>query len=355
MIMTYIIAGAFAFLLTIGLSLLALKFFPKWGLLDRPEKYGLKRKPIPYSGGLLLFFVFLICSLIFLDYDKHLIGLTVGASLIILVSFLDDRYDLSPYLRIVVHIIAALILVFSGIGMKSISNPLGGLIDLEAYQVPIQIGDIFYHFTLLADIFTIFWVVILSNVMNWLDGLNGLPSGISFIGFVVIFILSIRPGQTIDQSYVSILSIIMASICLAFWFFDFYPAKILMGDTGSMFLGFMLATLAIFSGSKIATAFLVLGIPILDAVWIFFRRVLEKKSPVKGDLKHFHHRLLYAGLSHRKALVFNYVLCAFFGAAALLLKSSIHKLFAILALIIIMFFVGATVVYRGRKNGNGLN
>lgn len=333
----YLLASVSAFLITLVLTFLAIKFFPKLGLLDKPEKYGLKRKPIPYFGGLIIFSTFIICSLIFLDFDKHLWGLILGAGLMVSVSFLDDKYGLSPYLRIVVHILAASILIFSGTQIKSISSPFGGgFIDLKNFQV-------------IVAIFTLFWVVGMSNTMNWLDGLNGLPSGVSFIGFLVIFLLSIRPGHTIDQSYVATLSIVMAMASLAFLMFDFYPAKILMGDTGSMFLGFMLASLAIFSGGKIATAFLVMGFPILDAVWVFFRRIFEKKSPVKGDLKHFHHRLLYAGFSHKKALLINYILCGIFGAAALLLESSVEKMFAIFVLIIIMVCAGAFIVNRGKK------
>jgi UDP-GlcNAc:undecaprenyl-phosphate GlcNAc-1-phosphate transferase len=130
---------------------------------------------------------------------------------------------------------------------------------------------------------------------------------------------------------------------LVFWYFDFYPAKILMGDTGSMFLGYTLAALAIFSGGKMATAFLVMGFPILDAFWVIVRRILNGKSPLKGDLFHFHHRLIYAGLSERSALVVIYSAAAVFGLMAVFLSSA-QKIWAIIGLFATMAILGFGIV-----------
>lgn len=346
----YFLPAIFAFALTFGLILVALKIFPMLGLMDRPHKYGLKRKPIPYYGGLTIVIGFAISVFLFVKLDSHLIALLTAAFLIVMVSFLDDRYGLSPWLRLMVQILAALILVFAGIGIHSISNPLGEPFTLDSIIAVFTI-DKMYSISVFSALFTVIWVVALMNTMNWTDGLNGLPSGITAIAALTIFLLSIRPGIHFDVSSqvpVAMMSIILFGCTLAFWLFDFHPAKILMGDTGSMFLGFLLATLAIFSGGKIATAFLVLGFPILDFFWVIIRRILQGKSPLKGDLKHLHHRLLEVGLSERKTLLLIYLLCAGFGFIAVYLEG-ISKLYALIVLLVFMVLVGGITVSVSRK------
>lgn len=344
----YVLVATFAFTLTFFLTLAAFLLFPKLGLLDRPAKYGLKRKPIPYYGGLAIFLGFVISVLLFVKIDLHLIGLLVGASMVMMISFLDDFYGLSPWLRLAVQMLAAVVLVVAGIGIHTISNPLGPALNMDQWIVTI---DRVYQLSVFSALFTIVWVVGIVNTMNFLDGLNGLPSGVTVIAAFTLFLLSIRPDIHYDissQTTVALLSLILFGCALAFWLFDFYPAKILMGDTGSMFLGFLLANLAIFSGGKIATAFLVLGFPILDAGWVIVRRIVQGKSPLKGDRKHLHHRLLEVGLSDRKALIFIYVLCAVFGGIAVFLEG-IQKLYAIIALAILMAILGWFAVYYKRK------
>lgn len=344
----FIFPALFAFGLTLIFTVAAIRFFPKWGLMDRPHKYGLKRKPIPYYGGLILVIVFVITSLLFVEIDKHVLGVILGALMIAGISFLDDLRNINPWIRLLVQILAAVTIVLSGIGIMSITNPLGGVIELNQFELSIPIGDDFYQFTILADLFTIIWIVLIVNTMNFLDGLNGLVSGIGVIASFTVFMLSIRPDNLIDQTTVATLAIILGTVCLAFWLFDFHPAKILMGDTGSMFIGFLLAVFAIFSGGKIATAFLVLGFPILDAFWVITRRIVRGRSPMQGDLKHLHHRLLEVGLTERKALILMYLLSAFFGLSAIFL-GSLQKLFLIVAMGIIMVIMATIVVYYGFK------
>lgn len=344
----YIIPALFAFLLTVILTFFALKLFPKWGLLDRPHKYGLKRKPIPYYGGLVIVFVFVVSVLVFTDIDRNLIGVLVGALMIAGISFLDDLKSINPWIRLFVQLIAAFTIVISGIGIESITNPLGGVIELNKFIIDIPLGENVIEFTILADLFTIIWIVLIVNTMNFLDGLNGLVSGVGFLAASTVFILSIGEYNVIDQTTVATLAIVLASTCLAFWFFDFYPAKILMGDTGSMFIGFLLAVFAIFSGGKIATAFLVLGFPILDAFWVITRRIVRGQSPMKGDLKHLHHRLVEVGLTERKALILIYLLCTFFGGSAIFLGST-QKLYLIITMGVLMVIMASLIVFYGLK------
>lgn len=342
----YILPAIFSFSLTIILTFLALRLFPKWGLLDRPAKYGLKRKPIPYYGGLILVFVFVFSVFLFAEIDKAVIGVIIGGLMISAVSFLDDLKDINPWIRLGVQFLAAFIIVFSGIGIESISNPFGGVIELNQFAITLPIGENIFTFMIFADLFTIFWIVLIVNTMNFLDGLNGLVSGVGLIASVTIFLLSIGEHNIIDQTNVSTLAIILASVCFAFWIFDFYPAHILMGDTGSMFIGFLLALFAIFAGGKIATAFLVLGFPILDAFWVIMRRIMQGKSPMQGDLKHLHHRLVEVGLTERKALVLIYLLCALFGLSAIFLGTT-QKLYLILAMGLLMIIMASIIVFYG--------
>lgn len=341
----FIFAGSFAFILSLVLTFFATKKFPKWGLLDRPQKYGLSRKAIPYYGGLILFIVFVISVLLFVKFNTLLVVFLISATLITAISFADDLYGISPFPRLFVQILCGAILFFGGISINVISNPFGEALNLQLLRDP------FAGVAILSLIATVLWVVMIVNTMNFIDGLNGLPSGVAVIASLTIFFLSIRPGIHYDistQIPVAMMSIILFGTVLAFWFFDFYPAKILMGDTGSMFLGFVLATLAIFSGGKLATAFLVLGFPILDAIWVIVRRLVQGKNPMKGDLKHFHHRLLESGLSERRALFVIYALCAVFGFIAVVFVG-VQKVYALGFLFVAMGFAGFLSVYGKRR------
>lgn len=342
----YLIPAAFSFVLTIILVLLALKFFPKWKLMDRPNKYGLKRKPIPYYGGLIFVIVFVLATLIFVKIDIRVLGVLIGALMIAGVSFVDDLKGLNPWIRLFVQILGAITVVLSGVGIASISNPLGDPIVLDQIKFELRFGDFVLPIILLADMFAVIWIVLIINTMNFLDGLNGLVSGVSFIAVATLFVLSVGEHNLVDQTTIATLTVIVASMTLAFWIFDFHPAKILMGDTGSMFLGFLIAVFAIFAGGKIATAFLVLGFPILDAFWVITRRIVQGQSPMKGDLKHLHHRLLEIGLSERKALILIYILCAFFGGSAVFLGTT-QKLYLIIVMGVLMVIMASIIVFYG--------
>jgi UDP-GlcNAc:undecaprenyl-phosphate GlcNAc-1-phosphate transferase len=309
----------------------------------------LKRAPIPYYGGIAIVTAFVLSILIWVKLDWEIIGFLFFGLVVAGVSFIDDRRGLSPILRLGVQVTAGIGLFFSGAEIHSLPNPFGGEINLSAMMLNLPMwGWGLAIFSLLA---TVLWVVMIMNTMNWIDGMNGLPSGITVIAALTIFGLSIRPDlQSIDQSTVAAMALILAMVVLAFWFHDFYPAKILMGDTGSMFLGYCLAALAIFSGGKIATAFLVMGVPILDAFWVILRRLLSGKSPLKGDLSHFHHRMINAGLSEKKALALIYAVAGVFGLMAVFLSSS-QKIWAIIGLFATMAILGfGIVVLEVEKN-----
>lgn len=329
----------FSFVLAIVFILLALKFFPKLKLMDRPHKYGLDRAPIPYYGGLAIYFAFLISLLIFVPLEKHVIGLLIGSSMIMLLGFFDDLFGLSPWFRLGVQFLAAVVLVLFGIGILSIKLPFIGVISFDQFLW----GGIY----MASALFTILWVMTILNTMNFVDGVSGLVSGVSFVAGLTIFFLSVNPGlheNPQSQLPVALIALIIAMISLAFLLFDFPAAKILMGDTGSTFLGFMLASLAIFSGGKVATAFLVLGIPILDMIWVVLRRTMSGKKFWQGDLMHLHHRLLKLGFSRRQVVLLYLLITAVFGFSAVMLVSSQQKFFMVVALTVLMLLLAAALV-----------
>lgn len=346
----YFKAALFIFVLTIGLILLAIRFSPKLGLLDRPQKYGLDRKPIPYYGGLVLFSSFLIGVLLFVPLNSAVTGLLIGGTLIATLGFFDDYLSLSPWIRLSIQFLAAAILVFSGIGIFSINLPFLGMVPFDT--------PVFQGVMIFSALFTVLWVMTILNTMNFVDGVSGLSSGVSFVAGLTLFFLSIHPGlheNPESQLPVAMMALIIAMSSLAFLIFDFPRAKILMGDTGSTFLGFTLATLSIFSGGKVATAFLVLGIPILDMIWVVSRRIFSGQKFWQGDRKHLHHRLLDLGFSERKVVLIYLSITAIFGFGAISLVSSQQKFFMITALGFLMLLLAFALVFlSGRKKGKTL-
>ncbi len=339
----YLLAGMSAFVFTFVLVLLALWLFPRLGLMDRPQRYALKRDAIPYYGGLTMFLAFLMSVILFVPFTVQLLGVLIGLALIVGVSFLDDMFQVRPIFRLAVQSVAAIVISLFGVGIRSITNPLGGILALDHFQV-----SLFGHTVLLLGLlFTILWIVFVVNSMNFFDGVPGLLSGISFIAAIVLFLLSLRVGHVVDQRQLIYLSIILAGCCAAFMFFDFPTPKILMGDSGSMFLGFLLAISAIFAGGKVATLLIVLGIPLLDAIWSIIRRLLHGKSPFSGDLNHLHHRLLRAGFSEREVLVTMYGISGLFGLATLFL-SSYQKMLALGAIVFSMLLLSLLLFWRMR-------
>jgi len=321
--------------------------------MDRPHKYGLKRNPIPYPGGILLFIVFTALALIFFQPNLKLIGLLIGGALLVTVSFIDDRVELPPWLRLFTQIMVAIIMVAVGIGIESITNPFGGYIALDQIKLTIDWGAMTSTIMLFSAIFTVIWIVLIVNTMNWLDGIPGLVSGITVLASMTLFFLSI--SDLVNQPEIATMAIIVGMMALAFWMFDFYPPKILLGDSGSMFFGLLIAVMAIFSGGKIATAFLILGFAILDALFVIVHRIYNKKAPWKGGewdkyrkAVHLHHRLLQSGFSERQVLIVIYFLSAVFGISALFL-GTFGKFWAIVILAIASFVLGLILKVKGRK------
>lgn len=315
------------------------------GVLDDPQKRPhpatLHTKPVARGGGLSLFFAIALTSLLFLPLDQRLLGVLVGGAIIVLIGFLDDRQDINPYWRLIGQVLAALVVVGSGIGIAFISNPFGsGIIDLSHPQIQIDIFGHVRHLWVLSAGFALFWIIALANAVSWSSGVDGQLSGFVAIAAFVIGLLSLNFSADITQWPITVLAGVVSGGYLGFLVFHKYPQKIMPGFGGATLAGFMLAVLSIATTAKVGTLLIVLAIPLTDAIYIVFRRILSGKSPVWGDRGHLHHRLLNAGWSKSKIAYFYWGATALLGVLALNLNAH-HKFYTIIG---VALGIGALIV-----------
>lgn len=304
-------------------------------------------EPKPKLGGLAIFLTFtvgLLALALISGTDEiaglRLFGLILGGLILVIGGALDDKYDLTPAVQILFPLAASTLVVLTGTHISYITNPFGGEIVLDQIK--------FGGYPVFGSILVFLWVLGMTYTTKFLDGMDGLVSGISGIAALVIFGLSLAPE--VNQTTTAFIALVFAGAVFGFLPHNFYPARIFLGEGGSTLAGFMIGVLAVISGAKIATALLVFGIPILDAAWVIARRLWFRSSPFVGDKKHLHFRLLDVGLSQRQAVYLLYFLAALFGGVAVFLQS-LGKLVALMILSAVMVVVAISVViiYR-RKN-----
>ena len=324
-----------AFIFTVLATPISLIFIKKWGILDDPQTHKhpaiIHKKPIPRAGGIPLFIGVFLASLLFLPMVKITIAI-FGASLIcLLIGTFDDKFDVSPYLRFIINIISAIIVVWAGVNVPFITNPFGGILFLNSLKLPFITG---FELTFFSYLIAVLWIVWVMNMLNWSKGVDGQMPGIVAISAIVIGILSLRFPVLDQYSLMSAtLSFIIAGASLGFLVFNFYPAKIFPGY-GATAIYLLLAVASIFSGAKLATAILVMGVPMTDGAFTIARRILTGHSPFWHDKKHLHHLLLDLGFGQRRIALFYWTVSAILGALSLVLSSK-GKLFAIIMLVII--------------------
>lgn len=327
-----------SFIIVVIATPLSIIFIKKLGIIDDPKKHKhpaiLHKKPVPRGGGIPLFIGVLIAGLLFLPLTKIVIALFLASFISLLVGVLDDKYDLSPYIRFIFNIIAGLIIVGSGVGIPFVTNPFGGTFYLDAFRFTF---DFFGQHSILvfSDLIAIIWLVWVMNMLNWSKGVDGQMPGIVAISAIVIGILSLR-FPVIDQTNLisAKLSFILAGASLGFLIFNFYPAKIFPGY-GATSIYLLLGALSILSSAKLATAILVMGVPMIDGSMTIIRRILSGKSPFWHDKKHLHHLLLHMGYGQRRVALFYWIISAILGSLSLFLTSK-GKLFAVVMVIILV-------------------
>lgn len=363
--MSYFLPFSLSFILSLVLTGFAQWLGSHYQIAPRPRRRDVHKKPMPRFGGVAIFFAFFLVSFVFFNLvqptltfdpgvifgiDKHLVGIWLAAALITFAMLADDLRSLLAWQKLSLQILAVVVVIASGIGIDKLSNPFGNAIDLNSVYIPIlTYKGIVYHFSLWSDLLTFLWLVGMMNVINFVDGVDGLAGGISAIAAFVIFVLAL--DSSVNQPATALLSIILAGAAAGFLIWNFPPAKIFMGDSGSMFLGFILGILAIISGGKLATAFLVLGFPIIDGILVAGGRMLRGENPLTTpDKTHLHHRFLRAGFSAKEAIIALYLISAAFGLLALKFKT-FNKIITAFVLIILLVVLIKILNLLARKNG----
>lgn len=294
---------------------------------------------MPLLGGIALLLAFAAGILASRDgliggflLPKHLAGLLAGAAALAVGGAIDDRFRLRPLAQLAFPAAASLIVIASGIGADVITNPFGGILRLDLWDITLfERGGVPYSLTLPADLFTFAWLMGMTYTTKLLDGLDGLVAGLGFIGAAVLALLALTPE--FGQPELARLAMAFGGACLGFLAYNARPASIFLGEGGSTIVGFTLGVLAILSGAKIGVTLLVLAVPVLDAAWTVFRRlVLERVPLASGDRGHLHFRLLDLGLGHGRTVVLFWSFAAGFGAVGLFLSDSRTKALAFVLL-----------------------
>ncbi len=267
------------------------------GAMDRPSPRKVHLKPIPRWGGLALWLSFCLSLLALGALKGRILSVVVAGSLMALVGAIDDKFGLPARLKLLAQIVASSLLILLGIKVSFITNPFGpGLLYLGFWGL----------------LFSLVWFVGITNTINLIDGLDGLAAGISSFAAATMLALSLLHGR--EES--ALMSAALLGACLGFLPFNFHPAKIFMGDSGSQFLGITLAAIAVVGALKSATLLalvapaVALGVPILDTAFAILRRLVTRRPVFQPDKEHIHHRLLALGLSHRNAVLLLYGITA---------------------------------------------
>lgn len=322
------------------LTPLAGRIGERFGIVDRPRQGELGVKVVARTGGYAMLVAFFLALAVswpllprFPDEYPRLVGLALGMAAIVAIAIADDVKRLGPKVQLLGQIVVALIPFFFGVAIDNIASPFGGILKVPDYLV----GPL-----------TVLWMVGMMNTFNFIDTMDGLAAGIGAIASVVLFFISFQLGQF----SIAVLPLALAGATVAFLVFNFNPARIFMGTSGSMFIGYALAVLGIIGGAKLATTTMVVGVAIADVAMVIIYRLSQGRSPFKGgDSAHLPHRLLKLGLSQREVAFLIYGLCLTFGLMALLFTRA-QKLIGFAALGLAMLVMMWAISNRGwREEG----
>lgn len=342
--MYYIGMLLLAALISFGFTPVAKRMAYKLGAIDVPkDERRIHKKPIPRMGGLAIYISFALVGLIASKFNSQVVGIISGGTLLVIAGMIDDVKPLRPIQKLIVQILAAVILIMFGVVINGFTIPFASNAET------IIIGS-------LGIPFTIIWVVAITNAVNLIDGLDGLASGLGVIFSITLFAISMISGRPTAM----ILTAVLAGSCLGFLPFNFNPASIFMGDTGSMFLGFTLAAISTQGAIKSAAAMalavpiLVLWLPIFDTLFAMVRRKINKRPIMEADRGHLHHRLLDMGLSQKQVVFTMYAISIALGSAAVLamILSTKKSYFILLLVCFITLSIGIEFGFISRKSKN---
>ncbi|WP_449537824.1 glycosyltransferase family 4 protein [Ferdinandcohnia sp. Marseille-Q9671] len=302
------ITSLICLIVSILITPLVIRFAIKIGATDKPNQRKVHQKIMPRLGGLAIFLSFLMGYLILQPESPYKWPILIGAIIIIITGFLDDIYELSPKLKLAGQLIAAFVVIFNGVDVEMVNLPFGlGEFQLGFLTIPL----------------TLIWIVGITNAINLIDGLDGLAAGVSSIALITISGMAIIMG---DGFVLSIALLVLFST-LGFLFYNFHPAKIFMGDTGALFLGYMIAVLSLLGFKNVTlisfiVPIIILGVPISDTFFAIIRRLVNKQPISAPDKSHLHHCLLRLGYGHKKTVLIIYGISAIFGFSAVIFSQA---------------------------------
>lgn len=298
----------FPFLLAMLISFVLTPYIKKLafaiGAIDKPDNRKVHKKIMPRLGGLAIYIGFMVAAVASIELTKEIVGVLIGGTVIVIIGILDDKYSLPAKVKLLGQIFAAAILVLFGIEIEWVNHPLGGYIYTEYFSIPL----------------TIFWVISFTNVVNLIDGLDGLAAGVSAIASITVILVAAQMGYF----HVAVLTSALAGGIVGFIRYNFNPATIFMGDTGSMFIGYMLAAISVLGAFKTAATIslivpaIALGLPIMDTSFAILRRYSNGRPIFQPDKGHIHHRLLAMGMNQKQAVLLMYGITALLGIGAVL-------------------------------------
>lgn len=325
----YILAAlAAAFVVAYAVTPAVKKLAFKIGAMDVPkDDRRMHSVPIARIGGLAIFLGFVFGVLIFGEIDLPMRGILLGSVIIVVMALIDDLLDLPAWIKFIVQIVAALVAIGHGVRIEVISNPNvfspSAYLPLNFLSVPV----------------TLIWIVAITNSVNFIDGLDGLAAGVSSISSLSMLIIAVL----VSEPNIAVIMAALTGACLGFLPYNLNPAKIFMGDTGALFIGFILATVSIeglfkfYAIMSFAVPFLILALPIFDIVFAVARRLLAGKSPMSSDRGHVHHRLIDMGFNQKQAVTIMYSFSGILGLTAVVLTASgeLRALFLLVGMIVI--------------------
>ena len=328
-----------AFLIALIVALIAtpavIVLADKTGAMDAPDARKVHKGPMPRIGGLAIYCGFMVSVLLMLNFGdltpelaNGVIGLLLGGTLIVIIGLIDDYKNLPAKVKLLGQILAACVVVYFDVRIDFITDPFGDYLYLEYLAAPA----------------TVFWIVGLTNTVNLIDGLDGLAAGVSTIASITIMLVALQENVML----VALFTAALAGAAIGFLRYNFNPAKIFMGDTGSMFLGFILAGVSVIGAVKstatiaLIVPILALGLPIMDTTFAIIRRYRGGVPIFKPDKGHLHHRLLDLGFSQRQAVLLMYVISALLGLSAVVLNEvSGGMSIVIVVCVLLVVFLGA--------------
>ena len=335
--LAFVIAFAVAFATTPFVKALALRI----GAVDKPgEERRVHKKATPLLGGLAIFYGFVVSVLCLSDIEPGVRGMVIGSIVIVICGIFDDIHPMSAKLKLLCQLVAAIIVVMHGTVITRLSMPdfiaPSGVLELGIFAYPI----------------TVIWIIGVTNAVNLIDGLDGLASGVSAIASMTLFCIALIASE----GNIAVLTAALAGACFGFLPYNFNPAKIFMGDTGAMFLGFILSTVSIMGLFKayavisFIVPFIVLGLPLFDTSFAILRRIKNHKPIMEADRGHLHHRLLDMGFTQKQTVSILYLISTVLGlSAVVLIGAGVVRALVLVAAIIIAIIIAYMIISKSES------